>query len=91
MLVEQVLQLCRDALMTTLMVLSPVLIVSLIVGLVVGALQTLTQIQDQTLSLVPRLVAIIITVFLCLPWLMQRMVEFSSTMFMTVPTVIGNG
>ena len=88
-MVDHLLQMCRDGLMTSLVVMGPVLLICLVVGLVVGALQTVTQIQDQTLSLVPRIVAILVTVFLCLPWVMQRMVEFSATMFSTVPTALG--
>ena len=56
---------------------APILIVGLVVGLVIGLLQALTQVQDQTVSFVPKLLATAGVLVLCMPWLMSRMVEFT--------------
>jgi len=73
----------RQCLITTLILAGPVLAVGLIVGLVISILQTVTQIQDQTLSIVPKIVAMVAATVFFVPWLMQRMIDYSSQMFIT--------
>lgn len=70
----------REALLTALILGAPLLLVAVAVALAVGVLQALTQIQDQTLAFVPKIVAVLIAVGLCLPWLVQRLVEYSQTL-----------
>ena len=67
----------REALTTALVLGAPLLLVALAVALVVGVLQALTQIQDQTLAFIPKIVAVVVAAGVCLPWLVQRMVEYS--------------
>ena len=55
---------------------APLLLVSLIVGLVISIFQTITSIQEQTLTFVPKLVAIFLTLLLCGSWIMNNCVEF---------------
>ncbi len=71
----------REALITTLLICAPVLLSGLLVGLVISLIQAVTQIQDQTLSLVPKIVAMIGVAVLLLPWLTQRLAEYSQRMF----------
>ncbi len=71
----------REALITTLLICAPVLLSGLLVGLVISLIQAVTQIQDQTLSLVPKIVAMIGVAVLLLPWLAQRLAEYSQRMF----------
>jgi flagellar biosynthetic protein FliQ len=75
------LDLSREALLVTLLVAAPVLAVGLVVGLVISILQTVTQIQDQTLSIVPKIVAMLGAALLLVPWLTQRIVEYSQKLF----------
>jgi len=81
----------REALMTAVIIGAPILLVGIVVALVVGLLQALTQIQDQTLSFVPKIVAMVAAVGLCLPWLVQRMVEYSETLITNIPLTIMGG
>lgn len=81
----------REALMTAVTVGAPILLVGIVVALVVGLLQALTQIQDQTLSFVPKIVAMIAAVAVCLPWLIQRMVEYSESLITNIPLTIMGG
>jgi flagellar biosynthesis protein FliQ len=67
----------REALTTALILGSPLLLVAMAVALAVGLLQALTQIQDQTLAFVPKIVAVVVAAGFCLPWLVQRLVEYS--------------
>ena len=65
----EILDVGRDSLWTMLMVAAPVLVVALVVGLVISLFQALTQIQEQTLTFVPKLVAIVITLLIALPFM----------------------
>tara|TARA_R110002111_G_scaffold89227_1_gene138875 strand:+ start:34 stop:297 length:264 start_codon:yes stop_codon:yes gene_type:complete len=73
--------LCRSTLLTAVVIASPMLIVGMAAGLAVGLLQALTQIQDQTVSFVPKLLAMAAVLVACLPWLMTRIVDFTRIIF----------
>lgn len=81
----------RQAIMLALIVSAPVLIVGTLVGLMIGLLQALTQVQDQTVSFVPKIVAMVLVLSLCLPWLIQQMVEYSTQLYKNVPHVVAGG
>ena len=57
----------------------------MLVGLVVGLLQALTQIQEQTVAFIPKIVAMIVVLALTLPWAIARMVEYSSELIASIP------
>ena len=75
----------REALMLTLVVSLPVLLTALAVGLLVALFQAATQIQEHTLSFVPKIAAVLIAAAIAGPWMTERVVEFARTMF-TLPT-----
>ena len=77
----ELVEVARLALTTTLVVTSPVLIVALIVGLLTGFLQAVTQIQDQALSFIPKLLAVIACAALFGPWVMEYLGEYAAAMF----------
>ena len=72
-----VLDLARQALLMALQLAAPFLIASLVVGLVIGILQSLTQIQEQTLTFVPKLVVVGIVFVIALPWMLQSIVGYT--------------
>ncbi len=71
----------REALITALVICGPVLAIGLVVGLVLSLLQAVTQIQDQTLSIVPKIVAMAAAAVFFIPWLSSRLVEYSARLF----------
>ena len=73
--------LCRSTLLTAVVIASPMLIVGMAAGLAIGLLQALTQIQDQTVSFVPKLLAMAAVLVACFPWLVTRMVDFTRVIF----------
>lgn len=73
--------LCRNVLMTAVLLAAPVLIIGAVVGLVTGFLQSIFQVQDQTVSFVPKLIACAVVLLACLPWMMSRLIEFAQTAF----------
>ena len=73
--------LCRATLMAAVVIAAPMLIVGMAAGLFVGLMQALTQIQDQTVAFVPKILAMAAVLVACLPWLVVRMVDFTRTVF----------
>ncbi len=76
-----ILDIARETLLVTLVVSAPVLLVGLVLGLVISILQTVTQIQDQTISVVPKIVAMLAAAAFFVPWVAVRLIEFSRAMF----------
>jgi len=73
--------LAREAVLLLLTVAAPVLVTALVVALVVGVLQAATQVQEHTISFVPKLLAVILAGLITGPWVLQRLVDFATTMF----------
>lgn len=77
---NQALDLGREALLTVLIVASPVMGIGLLVGLVISLFQSMTQLQEQTLSFVPKIIAMIGIALLLVPWLAGRLLSYAQTM-----------
>jgi flagellar biosynthetic protein FliQ len=78
---ESTTDLIRQTLIITLKIAAPILGVGIIFGLIISLVQSVTSIQDQTLSTVPKIVVMVIVALLLLPWVIQRLMEFSTTLF----------
>ena len=76
----EVLDIARDAMTTMLIVSMPILLVGLAVGLIVSIFQTLTHIQEMTLTFSPKIVAVFGTSVLLLPWMLRHLTEFTERM-----------
>jgi len=84
-------QLTQQAMFTALLLGSPILLAGVLVGLMIGLAQALTQIQDQTVAFVPKIVAMVGILILCLPWLVQKMMEYSEVLITNIPKTIVGG
>jgi len=71
----------RQVLWVALLISSPILLIGMVVGLVISILQAVTQVQEQTLSFVPKIIAMALAVGLFLPWILGHLLEFSREMF----------
>lgn len=80
MIDEAAIQLIRDALYIVLIIATPLLLVGMILGLVISLIQSVTSIQDQTLTFVPKIISLIIVVVLLLPWILSVLGEFAQEM-----------
>ncbi len=78
----QAVELGRDALWITLKLSLPLLLVGLVVGVVVSVLQAATQLQEQTLSFIPKIVAVVAVLFFALPWFVSQIVEYAEDLFL---------
>lgn len=81
MTIDQAISIVRDALMVALIVSAPILAVGLVIGLAVSILQAVTQIQEQTLSFVPKIVGMAVMSIAILPWAGIKVIEFAQRMF----------
>jgi len=86
---EYAIKLGQDTLMIVLIVAGPTLLVALVVGLVVSIFQAVTQIHEMTLTFIPKILSVGIVLSLLLPWTIQRMIEFTTKLISSIPTVIG--
>ncbi|MSO73428.1 MAG: flagellar biosynthesis protein FliQ [Rhodospirillaceae bacterium] len=73
----EVLDIARDSMMTMLLVADPMLIVGLVVGLAISIFQTLTHIQEMTLTFIPKILAVFAAMVLFMPWMLREMTEFT--------------
>lgn len=86
----EVIKILREALMTTIIVSAPILGVGMIVGLVISIFQTTTSIQEQTLTFVPKIIAIFVTIVIFASWMINVMVTYTKNVF-TMVSRIGGG
>ena len=82
---QTVIDIGRQAIWNMLIIGAPVLLAGMAVGFLIGLLQALTQIQEQTVAFVPKLIAMVLVLSLALPWLIARMVQYSSELIAGIP------
>ena len=78
---DSIIDLVRTALLFVLKISGPILAAGVVVGLLISIAQSVTQIQDQALSFVPKIIAMIFVAALLIPWIVQRVVEYSQALF----------
>ena len=86
---EVAVDLFREALWLTALIVAVLVVPSLLVGLLVAMFQAATQINEQTLSFLPRLMVILLTLIIGGPWLVQQLMEYTQTLIMNIPMLIG--
>jgi flagellar biosynthesis protein FliQ len=84
---ENVMNLGRGAMEITLMVAGPMLLVVLVIGLVVSIFQAATQINEATLSFIPKLVGVFLTLMIAGPWMLTTMVDYMRTILTSIPSM----
>jgi flagellar biosynthetic protein FliQ len=85
---DTVMSLGSRALEITLMLAAPLLLVALVTGLIVGAFQAATQINEQTLSFIPKLVAMALVLVIAGPWMLKVLVSYTRELFESIPGLI---
>jgi flagellar biosynthetic protein FliQ len=81
---EQVLDVAREAIFVLIKIGAPVMLVALVVGVMIALLQALTQMQEMTLSFVPKILAIFLTLVLTLPFMIATLVGFGEELFQRI-------
>ncbi len=86
---QTVIAIAREALTVTLLVASPMLIFGLVIGLIISIFQAVTQINEMTLTIVPKIVAVAVSLLIFLPWMINLLIDFTRHMFGMIPTLGG--
>ena len=88
MSVDLVVGLMAEAVKVTLLLAAPMLIVGLVVGLIVSIFQAVTQIQEMTLTFVPKIVGVMVALIIALPWMLNLIVTYTQKLFHSIPVYI---
>lgn len=80
------LALSSEMLWTAMLIAAPVLAVALLVGLLISIFQVVTQIQEMTLTFIPKIIAVGLTMIIFGPWMLQTLIEFARTLIGNIPT-----
>jgi len=86
---ETVMDLAHRTLMVTSMIAAPMLLIALVAGLVIGMLQAATQINESTLSFIPKLLLLVLTLFAAGPWILRVLIDFTRELYSSIPAMIG--
>ncbi len=87
---DTVVNLASQGMSLALKIAGPLLLVALVVGLVVSVFQAVTQIQEQSLSLIPKIVGVAVVVVVLGPWMLGQLVSYTSSLFTAIPTMVGS-
>jgi len=79
----------REALELTLLVSAPLLLTALAVGLLISVFQAATQINEMTLSFIPKLLGVFIATVVCGPWILQLLIDYTQRLFSNIPNMVG--
>ena len=88
---DVVINVSMQALQLAFMVALPLLLVALVVGLAVSVFQAVTQIQEQTLSFIPKIIAMGATLVVGGPWMLNQLVTYTQRLYDSIPTLVGGG
>ena len=86
---EAVMNIGRQAIEMTLILSGPLLLAALAIGLIISIFQAATQINEQTLSFIPKLLGMFMVLILAGPWMLQMMVDYIRRLFESIPQLIG--
>ena len=81
--------LSKQLLWQALLISSPIIVAALVCGLLVSVLQVVTQIQDSTLSVAPKILTVILMLMLCGGWMLHSLVDFAKNIIINIPKVLG--
>jgi len=86
--IDSAVEITRSAVILTLIVWTPVMGVAMVVGLMISLFQALTQLQDQTLSFVPKILAMVGTLLLIMPWIFGQVVSYTVELWQSIPDTL---
>ena len=85
---EYVIAIGREAMKVAFLLSAPPLMAALVVGLAVSIFQAVTQIQEMTLAIVPKMVAILVALMISFPWLLEVITSYTRNIFQSIPTIV---
>ena len=86
---ETIMSIARQALQVTILLAMPCLLVGLVIGLAVGIFQAATQINESTLSFIPKLIGVALVLLIAGPWMLKLITEYTRQLFISIPSMLG--
>ena len=86
---ESVMTISQTAMWTAVLISAPMLVTALVVGLVIGMFQAATQINEMTLSFIPKLFTLFLSLLIAGPWILTTITEYTRRLMMSIPNIIG--
>ena len=87
---DTVVNLASQAMTLALKVAGPILLVALVIGLVISVFQAVTQIQEQSLSLIPKIAGVAVVIIVLGPWMLGQLVAYTAALYTSIPTMVGS-
>jgi flagellar biosynthesis protein FliQ len=87
---DTVVNLASQAMSLALKIAGPLLLVALVIGLVISIFQAVTQIQEQSLSLIPKIAGVAVVIVLLGPWMLGQLVAYTTALYTAIPTMVGS-
>jgi len=88
MSVDQAVELGRAAILLALLIGTPIMLTAVVVGLIISILQAVTQVQDQTITFVPKIIAMLLAALYILPWLASQLIDYSTQLIHDIPSIL---
>ena len=86
--VDIALQLLKETIIEAFMLGGPILLLALVAGVAISIMQTVTSVQEMTLTFVPKILAMFIALLIAFPWMMDRMINYTRELFMNIPNYL---
>jgi flagellar biosynthetic protein FliQ len=86
---DTVVNLATQAMTLAFEVAGPILLVGLVIGLAVSLFQAVTQIQEQSLSFIPKIIGLAVLIVVLGPWMMDKLVNYAVNLYMSIPSLVG--
>jgi len=87
---DTVVNLAAQAMSLALKIAGPLLLVALVIGLLVSIFQAVTQIQEQSLSLIPKIAGVAVVIVVLGPWMLGQLVAYTTALYTAIPTMVGS-
>ena len=87
---DTVINLATQAMSLALKIAGPLLLVALVIGLVISIFQAVTQIQEQRLSLIPKIAGVAVVIIVLGPWMLGQLVSYTTALYTSIPTLVGS-
>jgi flagellar biosynthesis protein FliQ len=87
---DTVANLAAQAISLSLKIAGPLLLAALVIGLIVSVFQAVTQIQEQSLTLIPKIIGIAVVVVLLGPWMLGQLVSYTAALYTSIPSMVGS-
>lgn len=88
---DTIINLATQMMTLAMKVAGPLLLVGLVIGLVVSVFQSVTQISEQSLSFIPKIIGVVVVILVAGPWMLGQLVNYTQELYQSIPALVGGG